>query len=204
MFIAVAPSLGVATLPELIALAKQRPGELSYAATGVGRLTHLTGELLQSRAGIKLLLVPYSGGPTHALNDVLGGRIPVIIEAYAGLAGAVQAGKIKPIAIGRPSACRTSPTFRQWRRRCPASRRGLAGPVAPNGTPEPILGKVAGDLRRVLAQPEVAKQLATPRRLSQPDVAGRGHRLRAGPTANVESAAAAVRRAIEMRSPPRA
>ncbi len=162
MFIAVAPSLGVSSLPELIALAKQRPGELSYAATGVGRLTHLTGELLQSRAGIKMLLVPYSGGPTHALNDVLGGRIPVIIEAYAGLAGAVQAGKVKPIAIGGakrlpnfpdvPTVAETLPGF---------SAVGWQALMAPNGTPEPILGKVAGDLRRVLAEPEVAKQLAS-------------------------------------------
>src|SRR5215472_10692705 len=72
MFIAAAPSLGVTTLRELIALAKQRPGEISYAVTGVGRLTHLTGELLQLRTGIKLLLVPYSGGPSHALNDIMG------------------------------------------------------------------------------------------------------------------------------------
>src|SRR5436309_182508 len=82
--------LGVNTLSELIALAKQRPGQITYAATGVGRITHLTGELLQSRSGIKLLLVPYSGGPSHALNDILGGRVQVIIEAYPGLAGAAQ------------------------------------------------------------------------------------------------------------------
>jgi tripartite-type tricarboxylate transporter receptor subunit TctC len=161
MFIAVAPSLGISTLPELIALAKQRPGELSYAATGVGRLTHLTGELLQSRAGIKMLLVPYSGGPTHALNDVLGGRIPVIIEAYSGLAGAVQSGKLKPIATGSlqrlpdfpdlPTAAETLPGF---------NAVGWQALMAPNGTPEAIVRKVANDLRDVLAQPEVKKQLA--------------------------------------------
>ena len=54
MFIAVNPALGVKTLPELIALTKERPGKISNAVTGVGRLTHLTGELLQLRAGIKL------------------------------------------------------------------------------------------------------------------------------------------------------
>ncbi len=162
MFIAVAPSLGLSTLQELIALAKQRPGEISYAATGVGRLTHLTGELLQDRAGIKLLLVPYSGGPTHALNDVLGGRIPVIIEAYSGLAGAVQAGKLKPIAVGSlqrlpdfpdlPTVSETLPGFNSV---------GWQALVAPNGTPEAVVRKVGKDLRDVLAQPEVKKQLAT-------------------------------------------
>lgn len=53
---------GGETLPDLIARAKQRPGELSYGVNGIGRLTHLTGELLQRRAGIKLLMVPYTGG----------------------------------------------------------------------------------------------------------------------------------------------
>ena len=62
MFIAVAPQLGVNSLPDLIALAKSKPGELSYATTGRGRITHLTMELLQTRAGIRLQMIPYSGG----------------------------------------------------------------------------------------------------------------------------------------------
>ena len=76
MFVGVAPSLGITTLPELIALAKCRPGAISYAVTGVGRLTHLTGELLQLRAGIKLQIVPYTGGSAQALGDIMGGRFP--------------------------------------------------------------------------------------------------------------------------------
>jgi tripartite-type tricarboxylate transporter receptor subunit TctC len=177
IFIAVAPSLGISTLPELIALAKQRPGELSYAATGVGRLTHLTGELLQSRAGIKLQLVPYSGGPTHALNDVIGGRIPIIIEAYSGLAGAVQAGKLKPIAQGAlqrlpdfpdvPTVAETFPGFNSV---------GWQVLLAPNGTPEAIIRKIGSDLREVLAQPEIKKQLALrggyPRPMSPDEIIG--------------------------------
>ena len=199
MFIAVAPSLGVATLPELIALAKQRPGELSYAATGVGRLTHLTGELLQSRAGIKLLLVPYSGGPTHALNDVLGGRIPVIIEAYAGIAGAVQAGKVKPIAIGGAKRLPNFPDRSDGGGDAARlQRRGLAGPARAqrHAGAHPRQGG-----RRSAPCPRRARGRQTahePRRLSQPDVAGRGHRVRAGPTAHVESAAAAVLRPAEV------
>ncbi|CAN0422240.1 unnamed protein product, partial [Phaeothamnion confervicola] len=80
MFITAAPRLGVKTLPELIALAKTRPGELAYGTNGPGRLTHLTGELLQSRTGIKLLMIPYSGGTAQVLNDVMGGRIPLVFE----------------------------------------------------------------------------------------------------------------------------
>ena len=83
MFIAVAPSLGVTSLKELIALAKKRPGEISYATTGIGRLTHLTPrKLLQHEAKIKLQLVPYTGGPAHAISDVATG-LRMIIEGYA-------------------------------------------------------------------------------------------------------------------------
>src|SRR6266566_2708715 len=140
MFIAAAPSLGVTTLPELIALAKQRPGEISYAVTGVGRLTHLTGELLQQRTGIKLLLVPYSGGPSHALNDIIGGHVGMIIEGYSGLAGGIQSGAIKPIAVGSaqrlpnfpdlPTIAETLPDFEAV---------GWQGLVAPVGTPDAII-----------------------------------------------------------------
>jgi tripartite-type tricarboxylate transporter receptor subunit TctC len=162
MFIAVPPSLGVKSVPELIELAKQRPGQITYATTGVGRITHLAGELLQLRTGIKLLLVPYAGGPSHALNDILGGRVQVIIEAYPGMAGAVQAGAIKPIAVASaqrlpdfpdlPTVAETLPGF---------LATGWQGLVAPNGTPEAILRKVGNDLRAVLDQAEVKKQIAS-------------------------------------------
>jgi tripartite-type tricarboxylate transporter receptor subunit TctC len=161
MFIAAAPSLGVATLPDLIALAKQRPGEISYAVTGVGRLTHLTGELLQIRAGIKLLLVPYSGGPSHSLNDIMGGRIPLIIEGYSGLAGAIQGGNLKALAVasaqrlsdfpGLPTVAETLPGFKAM---------GWQGLMAPVGTPEVIVRKVSEDLRKVMTDPALKAQLA--------------------------------------------
>src|SRR5262244_561558 len=161
MFIAAAPSLGVTTLPELIALAKPRPGEISYAVTGVGRLTHLTGELLQLRTGIKLLLVPYSGGPSHALNDIMGGRIPLIIEGYSGLAGAIQGGNLKPLAVASaqrlpdfpnlPTVAETVPGFKAM---------GWQGLVAPVGTPEAIVHKVSEDLRKVITELTLGAQLA--------------------------------------------
>ena len=161
MFIAAAPSLGVSTLPELIALAKKRPGEISYAVTGVGRLTHLTGELLQLRTGIKLLLVPYSGGPSHSLNDIMGGRIQFIIEAYQGLAGAIQGGNLKPLAVASaqrlpdfpdlPTVAETVPGFKAV---------GWQGLMAPVGTPEAIVRKASEDLRKVISDPAFKAQLA--------------------------------------------
>jgi tripartite-type tricarboxylate transporter receptor subunit TctC len=161
MFICVVPGLGVNTLAELIALAKKQPGEISYAVTGVGRLTHLTGELLQARAGIKLLMVPYTGGPSHALSDVLGKRIPMIIEAYPGLAGAIQGGTIKPIATGAAQRLPDFPNLPTVAETLPGFNAvGWQGLLAPLGTPEPIIRKVSEDLRKVLAQDELKKAFA--------------------------------------------
>ena len=92
MFVVASPSLGINKISDLIAQARARPGAVSCAVTGVGRLTHLTAELLQSRADIKLLTVPYTGGPAHAISDVVSGRVGLIIEGYSGIAGAVQSG----------------------------------------------------------------------------------------------------------------
>ena len=62
--------------------AKKRPGALSDATTGRGRITHLTMELLQNRAGIELQMIPYNGGPTAAMADVTTGRVAIIIELF--------------------------------------------------------------------------------------------------------------------------
>src|ERR1700722_17773862 len=99
MFIAVNPTLGINTLAELIARAKKEPGTISIAVTGVGRLTHLTGLLLQQRADIQLLPVPYNGGPAAAMGDVGTNRVSMIIEGYSGIMGAVKAGQLKIVAV---------------------------------------------------------------------------------------------------------
>jgi len=100
LVVAVSPKLGITTLQELIDLARKKPGELSYAVTGVGRLTHLTGELLQLRTGIKLQMVPYSANSAQAISDVHAGRIPIMIDGFTGLVPAFQSGNLVPLAIG--------------------------------------------------------------------------------------------------------
>ena len=160
MFIAVSPSLGVTTLPQLIALAKKEPGKISIAVTGIGRLTHLTGELLQMRADIKLLTVPYTGGPAPALGDVIGGRVSMIIEGYSGIVAAVKSGSVKLIAVASserlpqfpdlPTVAEIIPNF---------SATGWQVMVAPLGTPAPIISKVSADLRKVITDPDFKKRL---------------------------------------------
>lgn len=161
VFICASPQSGIKTLPDLIARAKARPGEIAFAATGIGRITHLTGLLLQSKAGIKLEAVPYAGGPAAALTDVIGGRVPLIIEGYSGLAGAIQAHTVNVLAVTSshrlpdfpdvPTVAETLPGF---------ATGGWQGIVAPLGTPAAAIGKINEALRKVLGEPELAKQLA--------------------------------------------
>jgi tripartite-type tricarboxylate transporter receptor subunit TctC len=129
--------------------------------TGVGRLTHLTGELLQMRAGIKLLMVPYTGGPAHALNDIMGGRVALIIEGYSGIAGAIRSGVLRPIAVASPKRLPDFPDLPTVAETIPDfSATGWQVMLAPNGTPEPILTKVSEDLRRVVSEPEFQGKIA--------------------------------------------
>jgi tripartite-type tricarboxylate transporter receptor subunit TctC len=161
MFIGVAPQIGVTSLSELIALAKQKPGELSYATTGRGRITHLTMELLQSRAGIKLQMIPYTGGPTAAMPDIATGRVAIVLDGYSGLAAGLTGGQIKGLAVASlerlddfkdlPTVAETLPGF-------------LAGGwnvlLAPVGTSDAIVQKASADLRKAMDDAELKKKLA--------------------------------------------
>jgi tripartite-type tricarboxylate transporter receptor subunit TctC len=161
MFVAVSPALGVTTLPQLIALAKKDPGKISIAVTGIGRLTHLTGEALQARADIKLLSVPYTAGPAPALGDVSTGRVSMIIEGYSGIAGAVNAGAVKLIAVASPERLPEFPDLPAVAESVPGfSATGWQVLVAPLGTPEPIIRKVEADLRRVVTDQDFKARLA--------------------------------------------
>jgi tripartite-type tricarboxylate transporter receptor subunit TctC len=161
MFICASAKSGIKTLAELIARAKQEPGHIGFATTGIGRITHLTGLLLQTRAGIKLQVVPYTGGPAAALTDVIGGRVPMIIEGYSGLAGAIQAHTLTLLAIGSrrrlpdfpdiPAVAETFPGF---------AAGGWQGIVAPRGTPQTAIQKFNIAVKKVLAEPDLAKQMA--------------------------------------------
>jgi tripartite-type tricarboxylate transporter receptor subunit TctC len=169
MFISAAPWLGVSTLPELIALAKRRPGELIYGTNGRGRLTHLTGELLASRAGIKLLMIPYSGGTAQVLSDVLGGRVPLVIEAYSGVAGAIEAGTIKPLAVASPERMPDHPNLPTVAETLPGfAASGWQVMVAPAGTPEPLVRKISDDLAKALTDPAVNQRLVGLGRFNRP------------------------------------
>jgi tripartite-type tricarboxylate transporter receptor subunit TctC len=162
MFIAVDPALGIATLPQLVDRAKKAPGTISIAISGIGRMTHLTGELIQEQAGIKLLPVPYTHGPAAALGDVAAGRVSVIIEGYSGIIGAVKAGQVKLIAVASPQRLPEFPDLPTVAETIPGfAAAGWVVLLAPIGTPAPIIGKVSADLTKALNDPDIKTKLAT-------------------------------------------
>lgn len=169
MFICAAPWLNVKTLPELIALAKTKPGELAYGTNGPGRLTHLTGELLQQRADIKLQMIPYSGGTSKVLTDIMGGRIPLIFEAYSGLAGAIQAGNLVPLAVASAERLPDFPNLPTVAETLPGFlATGWQVLVFPAGTPDALVQQANKDLNAMLAEPEVKTMIARLGRYQRP------------------------------------
>ena len=156
MMIGISPALGVNSLQEFIALAKRRPGELFYAANNRGSLPHLAGELFRNRTGADVTFVPYAGA-SAGLQDVMGGRISMIIESVGALSGFVQGGSVKPLAVASirrlsnlpdlPTVAETSPGFEAI---------GWFVLSAPAKTPSEIVQKVNRDLNNVLAQPGLA------------------------------------------------
>jgi tripartite-type tricarboxylate transporter receptor subunit TctC len=162
MSIGASPVLGVNTLPELIALAKTKPGEITYSVAGVGRMTHLTGELLQIRGDIKLQMIPYTGGAAQALSDIVAGRISMIVEGYAGMAGIYAAGTLKPLAVGSAQRLAEAPNIPTVAETLPSFvAAGWQVVVAPNGTSEAVVKKVGADLAKVLTAPDMVGKLKT-------------------------------------------
>ena len=118
--------------------------------------------MLQERADIKFLTVPYTGGPAAAFADLADGRVSMIIEGYSGIVGSVKAGAVKLIAVASserlpefpnlPTVAETIPGF---------SAAGWQILATPLGTPQPIIGKVSVDLSKVENDPNLKERLAT-------------------------------------------
>ena len=145
------PSMPVKSVKELVALAKSRPGEITYASTGAGTSQHLAGALLANRAGIELSHVPYKDAAV-AMSDVIGGRVAMFFAGSLFIlpqvrAIAVSSLKRIPVVAELPTVAESGyPGFRAvaW-----------FGLLAPIGTPAAVISKLQQDAARVIAMPDV-------------------------------------------------
>jgi tripartite-type tricarboxylate transporter receptor subunit TctC len=150
------PSVGVSSLKELIELAKQKPGEINYASTGVGTAPHLSGELLNMRAGLKLVHVPYQGSP-QAATDLLAGRVQIMFSPASGVVAQVESGKLKVLASATAQRTGILPNVPTM------AEAGMPdfvtsiwfGLMAPAGTPREIVDKLARVTIEAAKSPEV-------------------------------------------------
>jgi len=150
------PSMPVKSVAELVAYAKERPGQLNYASSGNGSGQHLFMAMFASMAGINLVHVPYRGSG-QATTDLLGGTVPMAFPGTAGMVGHIKAGKLRPLAtsgVTRSVQLPDVPTL---------AESGLTGYsayvwmglLAPKGTPPAIVERLHRELKAALAAPEV-------------------------------------------------
>jgi len=160
--IAAHPSLPVTSVKELVALARQKPAQLSYGTSGNGSSGHLTGALLEIMAGIKLLHIPYKGA-APALADALGGQNPLVITGVPGMAPLVKAGRIRVLAACSATRLGIWPQLPTVAESGYPGFEGITwfGLVTPAGTPKPIIDRIQAEVVRVGAMPEVRERLAT-------------------------------------------
>jgi tripartite-type tricarboxylate transporter receptor subunit TctC len=146
-----------ATVKELIALAKSKPGELTFATPGAGSAPHLSAELFKRMAGIEMTHVPYKGIPP-AITDVVGGRVTMLFTTTISAAPHIKGGKVKALAITAGKRLDTMPdvpTIGETLKGYEAE--AFQGMVAPAGVPRAIVEKLAGEVAAIVRQPEMVK-----------------------------------------------
>ncbi len=154
------PSLGVTSVPQLIALAKSKPGEIFYASSGVGTSPHLSAELFNLMAGVKLSHVPYQGS-SQGINDVLAGRVPVMFAPASTALPHVRSGALIGLASThalRIKALPDLPTLSEAA--LPGYETGVwNGLLAPTGTPRPAIERIAKAANEALQSEDFLKAL---------------------------------------------
>jgi tripartite-type tricarboxylate transporter receptor subunit TctC len=148
-------SLPVRSLKELVALARSRPGEMSYASAGVGGTGHMAAELFNRHAGLKMLHVPYKGN-AQAIVDVISGQVTMMFDQVSTSAPHIRAGKLKPLAV---TSLKRSPLFPELPTIDESGVRGFEditfnGLVAPAGTPREVLVRLNAAVAKAVEAPQ--------------------------------------------------
>jgi tripartite-type tricarboxylate transporter receptor subunit TctC len=150
------PELPVHNLQELLALAKQKPGEIDYASAGVGSFQHLGAELFKLVAGVNLQHVPYKGGGP-AMQDVVAGHVKVMFSSLVQTTPFIKSGALRALGTG---GSKRNPVLPDVPTIAEAGVPGYEannwwGLMAPAGTPQPIIDKLYADVQEVLKSPEL-------------------------------------------------
>jgi tripartite-type tricarboxylate transporter receptor subunit TctC len=156
--LAIHPSLPVNSVPELIAYAKAHPNELSFGSSGVGSVFHLMGELFNETAGVKINHVPYRG-VAPAMQDVIGGHIPIVFISVANADAAAKAGQVKILAVLEPARYAKLPDVPSMSEIIPAFRKPSSwfGFFGPPGLPAPIVGRLNTEMNKALKELDLVK-----------------------------------------------
>jgi tripartite-type tricarboxylate transporter receptor subunit TctC len=160
LILAVHPSLGVSSVEELVALARSKPGELTYASVGPGTTPHLSTELFSVRTGIKLVHVPYQGSPP-AVTDLLAGRVSMMLGVASTIMPHVEAGRLKALAASSAKRAHVAPNVPTMAEAgLPDFEAGVwFGLVAPAGTPRAVVDKLSAAANGALASEEIGAKL---------------------------------------------
>ena len=160
LLLVVHPSVPVRTTRDVVALAKAKPGQLSYASPGSGNSGHLAGELFNTMAGVNTLHVPYKGqGP--ALTDLLSGQVQMLYSSIPSVINQVKSGQLKAIAVGSAKRLPSLPEVPTIAESGVPGYEAYSwvGLVAPAHTPSDIVHKIYRDVSDILKQPDVADKL---------------------------------------------
>lgn len=160
LILAVNPSLGVSSFGELIALARSKPGELTYASVGVGTVPQLACELISIRQNVKLVHVPYPGSPP-AVTDLLAGRVSMMLGVASTIMPYVKSGRLTALAVSSAKRSRLVPNLPT------IEQLGVPGfdatvwfgLMSPAGTPRPIIDKLALAANAALKSPQLVAKL---------------------------------------------
>jgi tripartite-type tricarboxylate transporter receptor subunit TctC len=160
--LAVNPGLPVNSVKDLVALAKQKPGDLQYASAGIGSFQHLGGELFKLEAGVDILHVPFKGGGP-AMIDVIGGHTKLVFSSLVQTTPHIKSGKLKALGVGGLKRSPVLPDVPTVAEAGVPTYEAVNwwGIVAPAGTPQPIIDRLHKELTAVQASPEVQKQFSS-------------------------------------------
>jgi tripartite-type tricarboxylate transporter receptor subunit TctC len=161
LVVAVNPGVPANTVQDLVALAKAKPGTLGFATPGNGSAQHLTGELLMTAAGIKLVHVPYKGAG-QSIPDVIGGQVPMGIYGLLTISQHAKAGRLRVLAVTtqqRSAAAPEWPTLAESG--FPVDTSLWFGLIARAATPKAVIGKIHDDVVAALKLPDLRERIAS-------------------------------------------